>query len=76
MSIGDAKGIDLNNASERDIARIGGIGPDKARRICQNRPFNGWDDLKKIDGLNQKFVNELRHAGATIGPKTQTAGGR
>ena len=66
-AIGDAKGVDLNNASQQDMERVGGLGQDRARRIIQARPLRGWDDLKKIEGFSETLVNDLRQAGATIG---------
>ena len=66
-AIGDAKGIDLNNASEEELEKIGGIGRERARRIIEARPLNSWDDLKKIEGFSETLVNNLREAGATLG---------
>jgi DNA uptake protein ComE-like DNA-binding protein len=66
-AIGEAKGIDLNSASEQDLERVGGLGQERARRIVQNRPFHSWDDLKKIEGFSDKLVQDLKDAGARIG---------
>jgi DNA uptake protein ComE-like DNA-binding protein len=67
-AIGDANGVDLNNASEQDLERVGGLGRDRAQRIVQQRPFQSWDDLKnKVEGFSDKLVQDLQQAGATIG---------
>jgi len=66
-AIGDAKGVDLNTASEDELERVGGLGRERATRIIQNRPIKGWDDLRKIDGFSDKLVQDLKQAGATIG---------
>lgn len=68
-AIGDAKGVDLNTASEEELERVGGLGRERARRIVQNRPFRSWDDLKKIEGFSDKLIEDLKQAGATIGGK-------
>ncbi len=66
-AIGDAKGVDLNSASQQDLERVGGLGPDRARKIIQQRPIRSWDDLKKREGFSDRLVQDLRQAGATIG---------
>lgn len=68
-AIGDAKGIDLNSASQQELERVGGLGQDRARRIINARPLNSWDDVKNIEGFSDTLVNDLRKAGATIGGK-------
>ncbi|MGZ4814422.1 MAG: ComEA family DNA-binding protein [Terriglobales bacterium] len=69
-AIGDAKGIDLNSASEQELEQVGGIGPERARRIVEQRPFQSWDDLKnKVEGFSDKLVEDLKEAGATIGSR-------
>jgi DNA uptake protein ComE-like DNA-binding protein len=65
-AIGDAKNVDLNKASQQELEQVGGLGPDRARRIIQNRPFNSWDDLRKVEGFSDTLVNDLKQAGATI----------
>jgi DNA uptake protein ComE-like DNA-binding protein len=38
--IENASGVDLNNASAHELARIGGIGLVLAARIVEHRPFS------------------------------------
>jgi DNA uptake protein ComE-like DNA-binding protein len=66
-AIGDANGVDLNQASEQELDQVGGLGRERAQRIVQNRPFRSWDDLKRVEGFSEKLVDDLRQAGATIG---------
>ncbi len=68
-AIGDAKGIDLNSASQQELERVGGLGQDRARRIINARPLSSWDDIKNIEGFSETLVNDLKQAGATIGGK-------
>ena len=65
-AIGNARGIDLNSASEQDLERVGGLGRERAQRIVQSRPFNNWDDVKRIEGFSGKLIEDLRSAGATL----------
>ena len=72
--IGNASGVDLNNASAHELARIGGIGLVLAARIVEHRPFKEWTELEKIEGLNHEMVNDLRGSGAQLGqPKASKA---
>lgn len=68
-AIGDANGVNLNSASREELERVGGLGPDRAERIIQQRPIRSWDDLKNMEGFSDKLVQDLRQAGATIGQK-------
>lgn len=65
--LGNANGIDLNNASLHDLDRIGGVGRVLATRIIEQRPFRRWEDLKKIEGIDDTFIDDLRGSGAKLG---------
>jgi competence protein ComEA len=58
--------IDLNRASEEQLASVPAIGPDRARKIVayrqQHGAFESLADLKKIPDLEERFVDELRAA--------------
>ena len=66
-AIGNAEGVDLNSADEEQLESVGGLGRERARRIVQGRPFRSWDDLKRVDGFDEKLVDDLRQSGATLG---------
>jgi DNA uptake protein ComE-like DNA-binding protein len=68
-AIGNARGIDLNSASEQDLENVGGLGKERAERLVRARPFNSFDDLKRIEGFSDKLVSDLRDSGATIGSR-------
>jgi competence protein ComEA len=46
----DAKVMDINSASEKELATLKGIGDVRAKAIVKGRPYKGKDDLvtKKI----------------------------
>jgi DNA uptake protein ComE-like DNA-binding protein len=46
----DAKLMDINSASEKELATLKGIGDVRAKAIVKGRPYKGKDDLvaKKI----------------------------
>jgi DNA uptake protein ComE-like DNA-binding protein len=47
---GDTKLMDINSASEKELATLKGIGDVRAKAIVKGRPYKGKDDLvaKKI----------------------------
>ncbi len=59
--------LDLNTASEADLAQIPWIGKDRARELVQHRPFHEINDLRRIPGFTDDIVDELVRGGATVG---------
>lgn len=61
-----AAAIDLNQASESEIAEIDFIGKKLARSIVEHRTaargFQSWDDLQQVPGLDAKRIAELQRA--------------
>src|SRR4051794_8032817 len=43
--------IDLNTATEDDLANIPWLGRDVARRLIEHRPFTNMDDVRKVPGI-------------------------
>jgi competence protein ComEA len=54
-----AKTVDLNNATQKEIESLKGIGPAKAKKIIANRPYKSVDDLSKA-GLSKKEIDALK----------------
>jgi len=58
--------LDLNRASESEIAEIDMIGKKLAHAIVQQRDvgdgFHNWDDLKRVPGLDAMKIAELQRA--------------
>jgi DNA uptake protein ComE-like DNA-binding protein len=59
-------GLDLNRATESDIAEIDMIGKKLAHAIIEQRAvtggFQSWDDLKNVPGLDAMKIAELQRA--------------
>jgi DNA uptake protein ComE-like DNA-binding protein len=59
-------GLDLNLASEHEIAEIDMIGKRLAHAIVQQRAvgdgFHSWDDLERVPGLDAMKIAELKRA--------------
>ena len=68
-----SKNLDLNTASEQEIAVIQGIGRDQAKKIVEYRsqhgPFKSWEDLKQVPGMPGTTMDNFRRHGCTVGGK-------
>jgi len=54
-----AKPVDLNNATQKEIESLKGIGAAKAKKIIANRPYKSVDELSKA-GLSKKEIDALK----------------
>lgn len=63
--------LDLNRASEPEIAEIDMIGKKLAQAIVAARSqrggFSSWEDLREVQGLDAMKIAELQRA-AKLGP--------
>ena len=55
-----AKPIDINSATEKQLASLPGVGPRTAKRIIAARPFKSVQELKKVKGIGDKKYNMLK----------------
>lgn len=57
--------ININNATQDQLAMLTGIGPAKAAAIVEyreaNGPFSSVDDLAKVSGIGPATVEKNRH---------------
>lgn len=64
--------VNVNDASEEQLAFLPGIGPAKARAIVEHRhahPFRKADELTKVKGIGRKTFAHLRPY-ITVGGQT------
>jgi competence ComEA-like helix-hairpin-helix protein len=57
--------LDINRASEADLAEIDMIGKKLAKAIVEQREggsFQSWDDLKRVPGMDATKLAELQRA--------------
>lgn len=66
-----AAGIDINAADAAELEQIKGIGPAKARAIIEYRdthgPFARVADLRKVPGIGEKTLAQIRRKLTVIG---------
>jgi len=55
-----AEPVDINRASEPELARLPGVGPALATRIVAARPFAEVDDLRRVRGVRAALFERLR----------------
>ena len=53
--------LDLNKASEKDLAALPGIGPERARAIVKGRPYRATSDLLKRNILDQSSYRKVEN---------------
>ena len=52
--------LDINSASEAELAQLKGIGEARARAIVKGRPYTGRDDLVKRKIIPQGVYDEIK----------------
>ncbi|TVQ41057.1 MAG: MBL fold metallo-hydrolase [Spirochaetaceae bacterium] len=55
--------VDVNSASPEELMRIVHIGPVRARRLIELRPFTSQADLRRIDGIGPARLNDIGEQG-------------
>ena len=59
--------VDLNKASEQELADLPMVGPDRAKTLAQNRPYKSWADVERLPGFSSGMIDDLKSGGAQIG---------
>ena len=54
------KRVNLNEASQDELAALHGVGPVLAERIVAARPFGAVTDLTKVSGIGKAKLEELK----------------
>ena len=59
--------VELNSAAEEQLHLEVGLGPERARRIVEGRPFYNWNDVKRVEGFTDAMVHVLAQSGIELG---------
>lgn len=51
--------INVNKATATDLQKITGIGPARAAKIIDNRPFRDIYELSRIAGIGKKRMDKI-----------------
>ncbi len=52
--------VDLNNADQKTLESLPGVGPKTAEEIIKGRPYKTVDDLGKVKGMSKRKIDALR----------------
>ncbi len=55
--------IDINSVSERELTKIIHIGEVRAKDLVNKRPFSSLDDMKRIDGIAEGRLRDIKEEG-------------
>lgn len=55
--------VDLNRADSEELQRIIHIGPDRAKKIIDGRPWGDVGELQRIKGIGPKRLHEIKEQG-------------
>jgi len=55
--------IDINTASAEELDQIVYIGPARAEQIIALRPFDSVDDMIRISGIGEVYLNAIKEQG-------------
>jgi DNA uptake protein ComE-like DNA-binding protein len=60
--------IDLNAATADELATLPTVGLSAAYDLILFRPYLSWEEVTYAPGFTPERVDEVRAAGATLGP--------
>ena len=52
--------VNINTATLEQLETLPGIGPARARLIIEHRTYSSVDDLKRVNGISDGLVEDLR----------------
>jgi DNA uptake protein ComE-like DNA-binding protein len=52
--------IDINSAGLEQLMTLPGVGEAIARRIIEGRPYRTVDDLRRVKGIGERRLTEIR----------------
>jgi len=55
-----AEPMDINTASEKDLATLKGIGDVRAKAIVKGRPYKGKNELADKEIISEKVYNDIK----------------
>ena len=52
--------VNINSASLEELQTLPGIGPVRANAVIANRPYQTVDELRKVSGISERQLKEMR----------------
>jgi DNA uptake protein ComE-like DNA-binding protein len=60
------KSVDLNAASKEELGSLPALSPMLVDALVDNRPFSGWEDIRRVPGFDQNLIEQLQQGGAQL----------
>jgi DNA uptake protein ComE-like DNA-binding protein len=61
------KRLDINTASQEELAELPMIGDERAQILVQRRPFHDWSEIDDLPGFRAGIVEDIQEEGAYLG---------
>ncbi|MBZ9799470.1 ComEA family DNA-binding protein [Mesorhizobium sp. ES1-4] len=58
--------LDINSASQDELAALPGLDAQLARQLCHSRPFKRWAEVEALEGFDAALVERLKAGPAAI----------
>ena len=62
--------ININTASQSELASLQALGAARAKDLAayrkNNGPFDNWEALKKVPGFSSKLIDDIKKSGAVL----------
>lgn len=60
MKLAPGEKININTASESDLEKLPGIGPERAKAIIDGRPYSNPEDVMKVKGIKEGIFSAIK----------------
>ena len=61
------KRLDINTASQEELAGLPMLGDERVQTLVQRRPFHDWNEVDHLPGFSAGLVEEIQEQGAYLG---------
>jgi DNA uptake protein ComE-like DNA-binding protein len=66
--------LDINTASQEELAEFPMIGEERAQTLVAQRPFYDWSEIDDLPGFGPTLVDEIQQKGAYLGGQIEETG--
>jgi DNA uptake protein ComE-like DNA-binding protein len=70
---GEHERIDLNSASLDQLEHIPGVDEQRAHEIIDHRPYNSFEDVRKVPGFSDDVIQNLKSYNADVGEQPMSS---
>jgi len=63
--------VNINTASEQELAALPMIGDERAQTLVDQRPFSRWEEVGELPGFTKGLIRDLQDEGAYLGDEDE-----